>query len=487
MNCRFAYICSFLVLCATLGMAQSGCTTVSPCFCKKIESFNSNPPGECDIQQNYKELLGIAINNWGKIKDLDFIFAPIIPYIKSKPDKKYGRCPAENTEPQPRQYAGNDSAMGFRLADATVSELRNALAGIADPLPIETPSIRLDENQQYDPDYNGFVEKEASGLAYLGELVGRLELRYQQPTQPAKYDCAAPPCQEHLENSSGKISYAQWGTAVQVADDVIVTSCHELESLVEKKDGTWKLKKMEPSEDLYVDFGERDDQYDHGNEFKVTEILWLPEDEGVDVAALKIEPQCALPDKKLCPPRPSPMLFKFGDAPTSDPEHKHEVAVIGYPDFHHPLDPCAEASFGPYKTQGDAKFVSLGCAQDRSDMPNCKAYPKGTLLHSATTTMGESGGIVVDRDKKMIIGMHVCCSYPQDKTYGTPPTSELSCARLKNEQTQDNQAISACALANGMAKDVNGRRFRDVVPVSSWNCSEANAATGATKGTVQKH
>jgi hypothetical protein len=486
MRFRLVFICSLLILCVGPGTAQPHCKEGDPCFCQKMNLLTNPPLPGCNIEEDYRSLLKIAVGNWTHIRDLGFTFTPedMAGKPKPKPDSNYARCIAENSLLQQAPYA-NGTNLDLHLDDLSLLQLRYFMVGIADPLPIETPSIQLDENQQ--DDYGIFVANEAKGLTDLGKLVGRLEIRYRQPTQPVKYNCAAPPCQEHRENEYSKTSYAQWGTAVQVADDVIVTSCHELESLVERKDGTWKLKQMEPSEDLYVDFGERDDQYNRGNEYKVTEILWLPEDEGVDVAALKIEPKCALLDKKLCSSRPSPKQFKFGDAPTSDPQHKHEVAVIGYPDFHHPLDPCAEGSFGPYKTQGDAKFVSLGCAQDMSDMPNCSAYPKGTLLHTATTTMGESGGIVVDRDNKMIIGMHVCCSYPQDKTYGPPPSSALNCARLKNEQTQYNQAISACKLFNGTAKDVKGRRFKDVVPVSSWSCPEANAAAGTMKGAVEKH
>jgi hypothetical protein len=58
--------------------------------------------------------------------------------------------------------------------------------------------------------------------------------------------------------------------------------------------------------------------------------------------------------------------------------------------------------------------------------------------------MGESGSILVDRRDQTIIGVHVCCSYPQDDTYNKPPAAKLPCARLK--RTQYNQAIGVCKL-----------------------------------------
>jgi hypothetical protein len=214
-----------------------------------------------------------------------------------------------------------------------------------------------------------------------------------------------------------------------------------LESLV---DQYGKLS-LGAGEDLYVDFGERDDQFNPGQERKVNSVIWIPDIDGFDIALLEIEKH----EIK------NAALAQWGRADGN----KQEIAVVGYPDFHHPVDPCSDAAYSPYKTEGDAKFVSLGCAFPPSEVEKCKNPEEKAeleksdpvlfdiLFHTATTTMGESGGILVARDLKYptIIGVHVCCSYPEDPKYYKRPPSKLKCANLKRTE-QYNQAISVCSL-----------------------------------------
>lgn len=479
MKFKLAFILGFLALAMVPTFsqersksAQVDCSKV-PCFCQDMAPIRTRGlPGDCDasIEKSYGALLRITTRDWLSLSRLK----SHAESMYSQPGTGYGRCNAENSKTAQRLYPIDDKLESYM----TIPDLRGLLIGVAEPLPIEKATIRLDENQQANPALVKFAADEAEYLTDLGKLVGRLEIRYQQPlTSPYKSDCSKQPCQSHSYPDYGKISYAQWGTAIQIADDAILTSCHQLESLVDTDEhGNWRLKPMEKSEDLRVDFGERDDQFDCGNEYKVTGLLWLPDEEGFDVAVLRIAPD------DHCARRPLSRHGEFKIAPSGD--DKREVAVIGYPDFHHPLDPCAEAAFEPYKLQGDAKFVSLGCAQDISKMDSCAASDKGTLLHTATTTMGESGSIVIDRGTRAVIGLHVCCSYPQDNAYGQPPESQLKCANLK--RTQDNQAISVCKLLSDSSKDSKGRKFKDVVRDSWLRCAELKESVGATKPGLPK-
>jgi hypothetical protein len=469
MRFKLAFVLGFLTIAIVTAFAQGKDCKTPPCFCVEPKKAMVQPTGGCEenIEKHYKDLLSIANTNWNNL----FPHFQPPPSFYSEPGGTYGRCEAENTKAKNTEAETTKAEeMKHENTKDSIPQLRRDTINVAEPLPIETGTIRLDENQQGSAALREFVDHEATDLAYLGQLVGRLEIRYQLPAKktdpsylPAKKtdtpDCTKDPCQKVSDDHLGPAKYAQWGTAIQIADDAILTSCHQLESLVEKDaNGNWHLKPMEKSEALRVDFGERDDQFDPCNEYKISELLWLPDEEGFDVAVLKIEPD------NHCSKHRHFALPKVGNR-----VDKREIAVIGYPDFHHPLDPCAEATFEPYKLQGDAKFVSLGCAEDVSKMDVCATNDKGTFLHTATTTMGESGSIVIDRENRTVIGLHVCCSYPQDNTYGEAPESQLKCANLK--RTQDNQAISLCKLLSDSSKDSKGRKFKDVVRNSWLHCA----------------
>lgn len=413
-----------------------------PVFCTKMTLNNAQLPNKCEdaINAKYLDLLKTAINNWN-VLDYKFNFNPDTTggnaYPFGEPGEPYNRCLEQNS--------------GKIKESKDFFQLRSDVIVLSEPLPIEGSKLYLNENQQ---NYKCMANKEPY-LAELGEIIGRLEIKYQMDnvlvSQVTQTECPKPLCNHNsIKNDDPKANYAQWGTVIKLFDNVVLTSCHVLESLVDKN-GNLSLDSN--NEKLVVDFGERTDRFDYHQQ-EVKSILWYSQNEGYDLALLELVPPPPLQQKQK-----SNFMNSIIWGKPSDPNGNQEVAVIGYPDFHHFLDPCAEAAFDPYKTQGDAKFVSLGCAfpppPDKCGIdPESKKDPVlfKTLFHTATTTMGESGSILVARNvgHPTIIGVHICCSYPQANQYTAPP-SKLKCANVK--RTQYNQAISVCSLLELLKND----------------------------------
>ncbi len=485
MRTKLGLIGLFLMLNAG-AIAQDQCTLPPPVFCTQMNpamgSSQGSPSCEQDIKRKYRDLLGIAETNWVNFVSSDRTL------------EDYGRCTEENasladTEKKEKADERQFEFLGFRQSLFTQ---RTTVNRLSEPLPIEYNKIHLSQNQQ---NYKCFADKEQEGLTKLGKLVGRLEIRYSPPNTLVSQvrDCTSGLCKDHpINNARPRIDYAQWGTAIRITDRAIIASCHVLESLVYKDASeNWHINQ---GEDLTVDFGERDDQF--APSYHVKDVIWIPDqdgDEGFDVALLEIEPD---PNADPHAQKPTfPTDIKWGLS--ANDGKPREVAVIGYPDLHHPVDPCSDVAFSSYKPQGDAKFVSLGCAFAPSMFPSCvndqkardsKNVKKGdalfdTLFHTATTTMGESGSILVARDPQSpsVIGIHVCCSYPQDsKKYPAPP-SKLRCARIKRTQTQYNQAISVCALLQNKSSDFLNALKKHNIQLPASQCPTAAPTASSSK------
>jgi hypothetical protein len=375
-----------------------------PQFCART-TFPSTGICEFDVLHEYFDQLKQSLNVLAP--GLIFPPLPLPPPVPERNPELHAEKP-QWTQPQ-RSYEEN-------LESIIVNE-HVVLNGAADPLPIEGENVYLNENQQNM--YGDFQKEEGTDVASLAKSVGRLEIRYSADT-----------------TKGHETKYFQWGTGFLVGKGVIVTTCHVLESLLVKENGQWRLQEKElkdHGETLLVDFGDKDDHFEPTQEYEVG-LLALADTQGLDIALLKIKDDGTHPN-----PRKG---LKFRRARLHPPEPKLEVVVVGYPDFHHPLDPHAEAAYEPYKTQGDAKFALLGCAVDSASIQSC-ASEKPVFLHTSPTTMGESGSILIDRKSKQVIGIHTCCSYPE-KDDDTAPESELDCAKLK--RTEVNQAIEICSI-----------------------------------------
>jgi hypothetical protein len=119
-----------------------------------------------------------------------------------------------------------------------------------------------------------------SGTPFPGiGLIGRLELKVTSPDKTEK---------DYL-----------WATAFKVGQqtkngttyDLIATTCHVLQPVIElDSTGRWILKPP-PGETLWVDLGERTEYPGslRGSQYQVTELIAHGKQEGFDVAFLKVE------------------------------------------------------------------------------------------------------------------------------------------------------------------------------------------------------
>jgi hypothetical protein len=169
----------------------------------------------------------------------------------------------------------------------------------------------------------------------------------------------------------------------------------------------------------------------------------------LDFALLQIEKPCtAIKDVK-------PLILS-----QQNPEEVASVALVGYPDSTHFIDPDTREIFDAelvlnygtdavnYPLRKDyiyAKYVRAGAALKNSCNRNSNAF-----LHPATTTVGESGGVLLDltqgtsTDPLQIVAFHACCAtyFPEPK--GVPPDPDLACAQV--QRTFENQALKSWSV-----------------------------------------
>jgi hypothetical protein len=392
----------------TLTSACAAQSHLEPSFCFKQPKTTSQQaaqfnPCELALLQNYVSQLTIAF-------DVFHIQLPQLSALPHLPIQDRHQT-MDHSSNQAFNFQANMDIDPSKLIP-TIVVMRSTLNGGAQPLPLEGTKIFVDDNQQ--DQFDTFAKKESRNIAKVGHSVGRLEIKTIDEVGT---------------------NYFQWGTAFAIAHDVVATTCHEMESLIQHQNGEWVLA-LQKNEGLYLDFGERDDRFRGTKKYKIKRVVAIPDEEGLDIALLFVERPTLTPVELS--PVPPPKMNESG----------REIVVLGYPDFHHFIDPGTEVVFDGYKLQGTAKFVSLGCATATTSVPACKKEEPGySFTHTATTTMGESGGIVIDRLTGKVIGVHSCCSYPFEDN-SSAPQGKLNCAHLKQLSIDPavNHAISACAI-----------------------------------------
>lgn len=251
-----------------------------------------------------------------------------------------------------------------------------------------------------------------------------------------------------------------WGSAFMIANTtdygVIATTCHELESLVEKNkdsDG-WHLR---PDASLQIDFGAKSDEYAENGQFDIERLIAIGD--GVDVAFLSVKPS-----PNGTPKLPDALPLYTGDQSciVSNPgEEPHYLALVGYADLEHFADSITERAYRVFEDHADPdapevdKFAILDWL-----LPPLKGCPKPGLasLHVAGTTVGASGSILMDlgegskekstngngENHPTVVAMHTCCSkyFPEQKA--DPPKPDFPCAHLT--RTFPNQAVGSWAI-----------------------------------------
>jgi hypothetical protein len=243
--------------------------------------------------------------------------------------------------------------------------------------------------------------------------------------------------------ATGSEEHYLWGTAVMVDVGVAATSCHAIEPLVKMLNGKLDLS-LDKDQRLLIDFGENSRDHLLNQEFEVDHLLACSDTEGLDVALLQVH--CIARDKSTTLD-PGNKITLDTNPPPADPEPATMAAIVGYADLDHPLDNNTDQVYSSYKGTRFAKFVSLDFVVGTN---HCIDKPK-ILLDTGTTTIGESGAVVLrlprdssDSSELQAIGFHTCCSAYFGESSPTPPHEKLPCSRL--ERTVYNQAVSSWSV-----------------------------------------
>src|SRR6266853_1725333 len=206
-----------------------------------------------------------------------------------------------------------------------------------------------------------------------------------------------------------------WETATLVAPDVVATTCHTLNSYVQKKGDDLELVAQTDDQYMVVDFQKDPTKYGSQYECKVTSLLKCSKEKGLDFALLQIEKECKA-IKNV-----TPLVLS-----RQNPDEVASVALVGYPDSKHFIDYDTREVFDAelvlnygagavnYPNRKDylyAKYVRSGAALK----DNCNK-DSNAFLHPSTTTVGESGGALLDltqgssTDPLQIVAFHTCCA-----------------------------------------------------------------------------
>ena len=394
-------ITSIRIAAVTLFLGYS----VSVCAQGQLVSSETNTNNACD--QDYKAYRCTLYENCGKTELENHGMIEEFDKYRSDPSLQ-------------DRYLGNTCSQIFPIENGMIIGEPNRVPkaycsgqiNVPPALPLET-GLRI-------PDDNMLHSKAPKPTAEITNSVARLEL--------------------HRKGGASADDYSLWSTGFvvgrkrardpsgkEVTLELVATTCHAIEPLAQKASDRWKLHTMEGSE-LLVDFGERTEYHNPGNENHVTEVVAYSDTKGLDVAL--IATQLDDPNK-----RHNIATFSYAGK-TNNPI---PVQLIGYPDFHHPVDPLIDQSYGPFATFGAAKFMSTG----RIGTTGTCCRDKDLYLYDASSTAGQSGSPLVaqsdaadpDRNEapfNSVIGVHVCCS----AFWGEEPLKEpenaygMNCARV---------------------------------------------------------
>jgi endonuclease G len=225
---------------------------------------------------------------------------------------------------------------------------------------------------------------------------------------------AALPAIEAVVPSVGRIAvqelpgYSWVGTGWLVSTDVVVTNRHVAQAFAYRKGAELGFRRLAAHEQRVrasVDFRQEYDS-DEENEYRIIQLLLMEEEDGPDLALLRVHPQSTLgqplPDPvPLSPKRPTP---------------GQDIAVIGYParDGHRNDPLVMEQIFGDVY---DKKRLGPGKVLESKEQ---------YFTHDCTTLGGNSGSLVIDLTTGHAVGLHFAGSY-LDRNYAVP-TDQIKAA-----------------------------------------------------------
>ncbi|HEY5028031.1 MAG TPA: hypothetical protein VIK39_06450 [Candidatus Angelobacter sp.] len=300
-------------------------------------------------------------------------------------------------------------------------------------------------------------KEKLSTVAQMSGSIGRLEIRNT--------------------TSDTNVSPVMLGTGFMIGTGVFATTCHVVAPLLKAHPDL----QLDGTEELIIDFETTRHSSDKSKEFAVTGFLGCSQKHGFDIALLDLCEKSDKGDADACKPRPSVKGLKIRSVSDSltlpspltlldgSPEDINQIkkdlsVIVGYPDLEHFINADKRTIFAPYipEDQNYGKFLSIDGVESEDECDK----DLGIVLDTVTTTVGESGSVVIDLHEPVlsgnaalskegwmmaednrapvVVGVHTCCSAFFEDGYGTPPYADRACAQLR--RTFHNQDIPTWAI-----------------------------------------
>ncbi len=201
--------------------------------------------------------------------------------------------------------------------------------------------------------------------------------------------------------------------------DIVVTNAHVGREFAERSGARFVFRRgtvdFSRPQSARIDFREEIED-GQPREFAVTEVIWISEDEVLDVALLRVALKAG--EERLSGP-----IWLFTEAPIEG----RDVAVIGYPgDDSRSYD--AEKFFKLFGRVFGKKRLAPG---------RLMAPHEWGLTHDCSTLPGNSGSVVLDIETGKALGLHYSGS--MFRSNFAVPATEL--ARVVRERPWDSGAV----------------------------------------------
>jgi len=206
---------------------------------------------------------------------------------------------------------------------------------------------------------------------------------------------------ENVVRSVGRIEvlnhpngYVYVGTGWLVAPDVIITNRHIAQNIAYQSGNEFRFIKNPRSNQtigVNIDFCE-EYKVDHRTEFQILEVLYVEEEDSLDVALLKISTK-ALLNGEVVDLNASPIVLTEAEI-----EDNAEIAVIGYPAEDSRRNPLSDREMKDIF--GDIYNVK------RLQPGSITSVEPNLITHDASTLGGNSGSVLIDLKTGKAVGLH---------------------------------------------------------------------------------
>jgi hypothetical protein len=208
----------------------------------------------------------------------------------------------------------------------------------------------------------------------------------------------------------------------------LMTACHVVKDIA-KLNPTTKMWNLVSS--TYIDFGSTMN-HSPSKEFVVHGVSKMSSIRGFDVAVLQVE----LKSRDSISDLPANL-----DLDSQGGQKQIPIAVVGYPSFDdtqgtpRTLEVMARVKAA---NPDGAKFMSPGRVLSNEDRTSFHI-----LVHVSSTHGGNSGSPVFSLNPIQVVGVHYCCTGPDDTGSMVPPPDTGDCSSSASADIHSNEAISA--------------------------------------------